>query len=141
MQDVLSGSLGRRRFNMVLLAAFAALALVLASIGIYGVLSYSVSRRVHEIGIRMALGAGRREVLHLVVGEGMAASLIGVAAGVAAALALTRLMSHMLYGVRPTDLLTFLACAILLGAVALLASYIPARRATKVDPMVALRYE
>ena len=141
MEDVLSGSLGRWRFNMTLLAAFAALALVLASVGIYGVLSYSVSRRVHEIGIRMALGAGRSQVMELVVGEGMATALIGIAAGFAAALALTRLLSSMLYGVRPYDLLSFLASALLLGAVSLLASYIPARRATKVDPMVALRHE
>jgi putative ABC transport system permease protein len=138
---VLSASLGHWRFNMTLLAAFAALALVLASVGIYGVLSYSVSRRVREIGIRMALGAGRREVMKLVVGEGMATALIGIAAGLAAAVALTRLLASMLYGVRPTDPMTFLASALLLAAVSLLASYIPARRATKVDPMAALRHE
>jgi predicted permease len=141
MDAVLSASLGHWRFNMTLLAAFAALALVLASVGIYGVLSYSVSRRVREIGIRMALGAGRREVMKLVVGEGMATALIGIAAGLAAAVALTRLLASMLYGVRPTDPMTFLASALLLAAVSLLASYIPARRATKVDPMAALRHE
>jgi putative ABC transport system permease protein len=141
MDAVLSASLGHWRFNMTLLAAFAALALVLSSVGIYGVLSYSVSRRVREIGIRMALGAGRREVMKLVVGEGMATALIGIAAGLASALALTRLLASMLYGVRPTDPLTFLASALLLAAVSLLASYIPARRATQVDPMVALRHE
>jgi predicted permease len=141
MQDVLSRSLGRWRFNMTLLAAFAALALVLATIGIYGVLSYSVSRRVHEIGIRMALGGGRGEVMKLVVGEGMATALIGIAAGLAAAFVLTRLLASMLYGVHPTDLLTFVGGALLLAAVSLLASYIPARRAASVEPMEALRYE
>jgi len=141
MELVLSESLGRWRFNTILLGAFAGLALVLASVGIYGVLSYTVSRRVHEIGIRMALGADRREVIELVVGEGMATALMGIAAGLLAALGLTRLLSSMLYSVQPTDPLTFLASAVLLGAVSLIASYIPARRATKVDPMVALRYE
>jgi predicted permease len=141
MEQVLSESLGRRRFNTMLLGTFAALALVLASVGIYGVLSYSVSRRVQEIGIRMALGADRRELIRLVVGEGMSTALIGIAGGLLAALGLTRFLSSMLYGVRPNDLLTFAANALVLGTVSLLASYLPARRATMVDPMVALRYE
>jgi putative ABC transport system permease protein len=141
MESVLSGSIGRWRFNMILLGAFAALALVLATIGIYGVVSHSVSRRVHEIGIRMALGAERRDVMRLVVGQGMATALIGIGAGLFATLGLTRFLASMLYGVRPTDPLTILASALALAAVSLLASYIPARRATKVDPMVALRYE
>ena len=141
MDQVLSESLGRRRFNTMLLGTFAALALVLASVGIYGVLSYSVSRRVQEIGIRMALGADRREVIRLVVGEGMSTALIGIAAGLLAALGLTRLLSSMLYAVRPNDPLTFAANALVLGTVSLLASYLPARRATMIDPMVALRYE
>ena len=141
MESVLSGSIGRWRFNMILLGAFAALALVLAAIGIYGVVSYSVSRRVHEIGIRMALGAERRDVMRLVVGQGMAMALIGIGAGLFATLGLTRFLASMLYGVRPTDPLTILAGALVLAAVSLLACYIPARRAMKVDPMVALRYE
>jgi putative ABC transport system permease protein len=141
LEEVLSASLGRRRFNTMLLGAFAALALALASVGIYGALSYSVGRRVHEIGIRMALGADRGEVIRMVVEEGMATAAIGIAAGLAAALGLTRLLASMLYGVGPTDPVTFVASALLLGIVALLASSIPARRATKVDPVVALRCE
>jgi predicted permease len=141
MEQVLFDSLGRWRFNMILLGAFAALALVLASIGIYGVLSHSVSQRVHEIGVRMALGAERGEVMRLVVGQGMATALIGIGAGLAAAVGLTSLLSSMLYAVRPTDLPTFVASALTLAAVSLMASYIPARRATIVDPMLVLRHE
>jgi len=126
---------------MILLASFALVALLLASVGIYGVLAYLVGQRTHEIGIRVALGAGRIEMLRLVVGQGAKMALLGVALGLAAAIGLTRLMSGMLYGVSATDPLTFIAVAILLILVALAACYIPARRAMEVDPMVALRYE
>ena len=141
MNEVIADSLAARRFSMILLGSFALVALVLASVGIYGVLAYLVGQRTHEIGIRMALGAGRYEVLRLVVGQGAKMTLLGVALGLAAAMGLTRLMSDMLYGVSATDPLTFIAVALLLILVALAACYIPARRATKVDPMVALRHE
>jgi predicted permease len=141
MNEVIAGSLATRQFSMILLASFALVALLLASVGIYGVLAYLVGQRTHEIGIRVALGAGRYEVLRLVVGQGAKMALLGVALGLASAMGLTRLMSEMLYGVSATDPLTFVAVAILLILVALAACYIPARRAMKVDPMVALRYE
>jgi ABC-type antimicrobial peptide transport system permease subunit len=141
MNEVIADSLAARRFSMILLGSFALLAVVLASVGIYGVLAYLVGQRTHEIGIRMALGAGRYDVLRLVLGQGAKMTLLGVVLGLAAALGLTRLMSDMLYGVSATDPLTFTAVAVLLIIVALVACYIPARRATKVDPMVALRYE
>jgi putative ABC transport system permease protein len=123
------------------LGIFAFLALALAAVGIYGVTSYSVSQRTHEIGIRMALGAQDSDVLRLVVGHGLALAVIGMTLGVAGALVLTRFLASMLYGIRPTDPLTYLGVCLLLMAVAMVASYIPARRATKVDPMEALRYE
>ena len=141
MDQVVQESMAPRRFNMFLLAVFAIVSVFLAAIGIYGVISYSVAQRTHEIGVRMALGARRSDVLGLVVREGMASALIGVALGLIGALAITRLMSSLLYAVRPTDPVTFVGVAVLAAAVALLASYIPARRATKLDPMVALRYE
>ncbi len=141
MEEVLTVSVAPRRFNMLLLAAFAGLALLLASIGIYGVMSYSVSQYTHEIGIRMALGARAGDVLQLIVRQGMLLVLIGLAVGAAGALALTRVMRSLLFDVQPADPLTFASVSVLLAAVAFAASYIPARRATRVDPMVALRYE
>ncbi|MGO9641705.1 MAG: ADOP family duplicated permease [Candidatus Acidiferrales bacterium] len=141
MSDVISGSLAARRFAMVLLGAFAALAMSLSSIGIYGVLSYVVAQRTHEIGIRMALGAERTNVLRMVLGQAGKMVLLGIGIGLAAALALSRLMASMLFGVRPSDPFTLTAVSLLLAAVSLLACYIPARRAIRVDPMIALRYE
>ncbi len=137
----ISDSLASRRFAMILLGAFAALALLLASIGIYGVMAYVAGQRTHEIGVRMALGAQRRDVLRLVLGHGARMTLIGIAIGLAGAAGLTRLMSKILYGVSSIDPLTFAAVAVILLLVALAACYIPAQRAMKVDPMVALRYE
>jgi len=130
-----------KRFVMILLGGFSLLALVLASLGIYGVISYSVSQRTQEIGIRLALGASSRSVLNMIIGEGMKLAAIGIAVGLIASLALTRVMSSLLFGVSATDPLTFVTNSLLLTAVALLACYIPARRATKTDPMEALRYE
>jgi predicted permease len=141
MDEVIAGSLARRRFSMILLVVFATVALLLASIGIYGVISHVVGQRTHEIGIRMALGARQPDIVRLVlVGAGRLAA-IGIAVGLVSALGLTRLMANLLYGVGPNDPLTFLAVPAILISVALLASYLPARRATQVDPMIALRYE
>jgi putative ABC transport system permease protein len=141
MDQLLSDSLSRSRFTMFLLGVFAAVALVLTAVGIYGVIAYNVAQRTHEIGIRMALGAQRRNVLGLVLGQGTRLTFVGVGVGIVASLALTRLMESLLYGVSTRDPLTFAAVSLLLTAVALLASYIPARYATKVSPTVALRYE
>jgi len=141
MEQVSLNSTARQNFNLLLLGVFAAIALLLAAVGIYGVMSYSVEQRTHEVGIRSALGASRSDVLKLILGQGFKLTLIGVGLGIVGALMLTRFVSSLLYGVRPSDPATFLAVSLLLAGVALLASYIPARRATKVDPMVALRYE
>jgi putative ABC transport system permease protein len=141
MDGILSDSLASRRFSMILMAIFAALALLMACVGIYGVISYLTSQRTHEIGIRVALGAERRDVLRLVIGQGLKLALVGVVIGIMGALALTRFLSSMLFGVKPTDPVTFIAVSLLLVGVGLLACYIPAHRATKVDPLVALRYE
>ena len=141
MDDLVRNSLSQQRFNMLLLGAFAGLALLLAAVGVYSVLSYSVKRSVRELGIRLALGARVGDVLRMVVLEGIKPTLLGVAIGVAGALALGRVLSGLIYGVKPTDPVTFIAVAVLLVLIALVASLIPAYRATKVDPMVALRYE
>jgi len=141
MNEVLAASVAQRRFSMSLLGGFAVLALLMAAIGLYGVLSYSVSQRMHEMGLRMALGANARDLMRLVVGQGMRVVLAGVVAGLLASFAATRLLSGMLFGVSPLDPFTFATVAVVLVAAALLASFVPARRATRVDPMVALRYE
>jgi predicted permease len=141
MEDALARSLVRRKFAMTLLAIFAGMAVALATIGLYGVMSYSVLQRTREVGIRMALGAQRRDVLALVVRQGMALTALGIAVGLAAAFALTRLMSSLLFGVSATDLATFALLSTLLMLVALLACWLPAKRASSVDPMVALRTE
>jgi putative ABC transport system permease protein len=141
MNEVAAGSFAARRFNMSLLTVFAGLALALSAIGIYGVMSYAVTQRTQEIGIRMALGANGSDVLKLVLRNGMTLVIIGVVIGLAGAIGLTRLMVTLLYGVTPTDALTIGVVSGVLIAVALLACFIPARRAAKVDPLVALRYE
>jgi putative ABC transport system permease protein len=141
MDQSIAESVSPRRFNAVLLASFASLALVLATVGIYGVMSYSVAHRTREIGIRVALGAQSSDVIKLVVGGGMFLVLTGVVIGLAGALALARVMTSLLYGVSATDAMTFAGVSVSLMAIAFFASYIPARRATRVDPMIALRSE
>jgi predicted permease len=141
LDEVIAGSLSTQRFSMTLLGAFAGVALLLASLGIYGVISYLVGQRTHELGVRIALGASRANIFRLVVGHGMKMALTGVAIGLLAAFGLTRLMTKMLFGVSATDPLTFLSIAGILTVVAVLACYLPARRATKVDPLIALRTE
>jgi putative ABC transport system permease protein len=141
MTEIVARDIAPERFNLTLLAVFAVVALLLAAVGIYGVMSYAVTERTREIGVRIALGAQARDVLKLVAGQALWLALAGVASGVGGALALTRLMKKLLFEVEASDPLTFIAVSFLLTVVALLAALVPARRATKVDPMVALRYE
>ena len=141
MENVVSDSLAQRRFAMQVVGLFGLLAMLLAGIGIYGVMAYSVSQRTREIGIRLALGASRGAILRWVLRQGMTLIVIGVGVGLVGAFAFTRLLRSLLFGVAPTDVVTYVGLAALLALVALLACYIPARRATKVDPLVALRYE
>jgi ABC-type antimicrobial peptide transport system permease subunit len=141
MEQRLANTTTSRRLNTALLGSFAAVALLLAVVGIYGVMSYAVTQRRREIGVRMALGAQRSDVLGLIIHGGLRLTLLGVAIGLVGAFALTRYLSSLLYSIKATDPLTFLGVAVALTGVALLASWLPARRAAKVDPMVALRYE
>ena len=141
IDQLVERSLNRRRFNLLLLTSFAVLALILASVGLYGLMSFMTAQRTHEIGIRMAFGATPRDVLKLIIGQGMALTLAGIVIGLLASFALTRLMESLLFGVSATDPVTLGITAFVLGTVPLFACYIPARRATKVDAMVALRYE
>jgi putative ABC transport system permease protein len=141
MDESVSASLSSQRFTMLLLAAFAGTALLLAAAGIYGVMAYLVTRRTREIGVRMALGAVAGDVLRLVIGQGMWTTIVGIAIGIGGSFALTRTMQSLLFGVSATDPLTLVGVVVLLAAVSFLACWIPARRATKVDPLVALRYE
>jgi len=141
MEQTISGSVAERRFTMLVLIIFAATALLLAAVGIYGVMSYAVTRRTHELGIRAALGASRGEIVGIVLRQGMRLAAIGIAGGLMAAWGLTQLMAGLLYGVRPADPATLAAVALVLGTIALAACYVPARRATAVDPVIALRCE
>ncbi len=141
MEKIVSDAVTQPRFNFALLGIFSAIALVLSAAGIYGVTAYTVSQRTHEIGIRMALGAQGRDVLKMILGQGLRLTIIGVAFGLLASFLLTRFLSSMLFGIGATDVLTFVSVALILTGVALAACYVPARRAAKTDPMVALRYE
>jgi putative ABC transport system permease protein len=141
MDEILLDALGPRRFAMILLGLFAGVALLLATVGIYGVMAYSVAQRTHELGIRVALGANAKSVLSLVMGQGAVLTFAGIGAGLLGAAALTRALSPLLFGVSPHDLLTFAGVPLLLAVVALVACAVPALRATRVDPIVALRGE
>jgi putative ABC transport system permease protein len=141
MDDAVADSIAPQRFSTVLLGFFGATALVLAAVGIYGVTAYSVSQRTREIGIRMALGAQARDVVRMVIGQGSRLVMVGIGLGLATSLVATRALASQLYGIRPSDPITFAAITGLLAGVALLAAYIPARRAMRVDPMLALRHE
>jgi putative ABC transport system permease protein len=141
MRSYVNDALAPTRFTLILIGIFAAVALLLASIGIYGVISYAVRQRTHELGIRIAMGASPNSIFRLVVGQGMLLALLGLAVGLAAAFSMTRLLASILFGVSPTDPATFIGISLLLTLVAGLACYLPARRATRVDPMIALRYE
>jgi putative ABC transport system permease protein len=141
MDEILSTSIAKQRFNFLLMGLFAALALALVTAGIYGVVSYGVLQRTHEIGVRMALGAKPADVLQLVLKGGMKLIAVGLALGIAGAIFLTRAMTTLLVGVKPTDAITFASVSVLLAGIALLACYLPARRASRVDPIVALHYE
>jgi putative ABC transport system permease protein len=141
MDAVVAEANAQPRFQMLMMGIFAGVAMVLAAVGIYGLMSYSVARRTHEIGIRISLGAGRGEVLRMVLSQALTLALAGSAVGLVSALLLARLMTNLLFGVKPTDPATFIAVALTLAAVSVVASYLPARRAMRIDPMVALRYE
>jgi putative ABC transport system permease protein len=141
MEQVLGESIARQNFNMLLLTIFGAIALALAAIGVYGLMSYSVEQGTHELGVRLALGAARGDILALVVGRGMKLALSGIAVGAVAAFGATRVLSRMLFGVRATDPATYGLVVLLLCAIAFIACYLPARRATRLDPLVALRQE
>jgi putative ABC transport system permease protein len=141
MEQLVSRSVASQRFNLILLGVFAALGLLLTAVGIYGVMAYSVTQRTYEIGVRIALGAKPGDVLKLIMKQGMTLTLIGVVLGVIASFALTRVIKNLLFNVSATDALTFVVVSLALILVALLASWIPARRATKVEPTIALRYE
>jgi len=141
MEQLMSQSIAPRRFYLILVVVFAVSAIVLAAVGLYGVVAYAVEQRTREIGIRMSLGAARDDVLKLLLRWALSLVALGVIFGILGSVAIARLLSGFLFGIQPTDPITFLAVPLLLATVALLASYIPARRATKVDPMIALRYE
>jgi putative ABC transport system permease protein len=141
LERVVSDSIAQPRFNMVLLGIFAGLALILASVGIYGVMSYSVTQRTQELGVRIALGAQRRDIFSLVLKQGIILALIGVGIGLAAAIGLSKVVASVLYGISATDPVTFISVAVIMIAVAVVACFFPARKATKVDPLTAMRYE
>jgi putative ABC transport system permease protein len=141
MDEAISDSVAQPRFRTTLIGAFALLALLLAAVGIYGVIAYSVSQRTQEIGVRMALGARRADVLAMILGEGAILAAIGIAIGLAGALALTRLLAGLLFTVKPTDPVTFVAVSLLLAVVSVAAGFLPAQRATRIDPLTALRWE